>query len=159
MLMTITYFMKSLKHLGLLLLFVLTIMGCKNGQDPERTATLEKAGIIHDEGLALGAEVKDMITIIDEILVELGDFKEAISYSERAKAIKADYKTWQETLVEVPGHAHHHEGEHHHHDHSMDNAPAEDILKKQEDSRDFITDIHSRTSRVTKGLQNLVESF
>ena len=158
--MTITYFMKSLKHLGLLLLFVLTIMGCKNGQDPERTATLEKAGKIHDEGLALGAEVKDMIVTIDEILADLGNYKEAVSYSERTKAIKADYKTWQETLVEVPGHAHHHhEGEHHHHDHSMDNAPAEDILKKQEDSRDFITDIHSRTSRVTKGLQNLVESF
>lgn len=151
--------MKTLKYLGVFLVLTLTVISCKSGEDPERAAKLEEAGKMHDEGLALGGEVKEMTARAEELISQLGEEQqeETIPHIESVEAVKEDYKTWQETLVEVPGHAHtHHEGGHHH-DHSMDNAPAEDILKKQEELRDFIADVHNRIMKAVEALQTMVD--
>ena len=140
--------MKVLKNLCVFLVLTILISSCNNENDPERTAKLEEAGKLHDQGLVFGKEVSDMLLLADTLLLKMNN--EAIDSSEAllqaVNTAKEDYKAWQENLVEVPGHAHtHHEGEHHHHDHSMENASADEILKKQLELKEFIEDIHMRT--------------
>jgi len=153
--------MKTLKHLGIFLVLTLTIISCEGGEDPERAAKLEEAGKIHDEGLTLGGEVKEMTARAETLINQFGEEQqeEIVPHVESIEAVKEDYKIWQETMVEVPGHAHtHHEG-HHHHDHSMDNAPAEDIIKKQEELRDFIADAHNRIIKTVEALQIMLDEM
>lgn len=152
--------MKTLKYLGLFLVLTLTIVSCGNSEDPERAAKLEEAGKMHDEGLALAQEVSKMIGTAEELISQLGEEQqeEAVPHIESVEGVKEDYKSWQETLKEVPGHAHtHHDGEHHHHDHSMDDAPADDIIKVQEESRDFIADAHNRITKAIDALQTMID--
>ncbi|MFK7948610.1 MAG: hypothetical protein AB8G11_13550 [Saprospiraceae bacterium] len=155
--------MKTLKYLGLFLVLTLTIISCGNSEDPERATKLEEAGKVHDEGLALAVEVKTMIAEAEELISQLGEDQkeEAVPHIESVDALKEDYESWEGTLKEVPGHAHaHHEGEghHHNHDHSMDNASADDIIKKQEESKDFIADAHNRATKTVEILQEMIDA-
>lgn len=153
--------MKTLKYLGLFLVLTLTIVSCGSSEDPERAAKLEEAGKMHDEGLALAAETKSMVAEAEALIGQLNEDQqeEAIPHIESVEAVKQDYESWQETLKEVPGHAHDHDNHdgHHHHDHSMDNAPADDIVKVQEESRDFIADAHNRITKAVEMLQSIVD--
>ena len=157
--------MKTLKYLGLFLVLTLTITSCGSGEDPERAAKLEEAGKMHDEGLMLGAEVSKMISTAEELIGQIGEEQKeaAIPHIESIDAIKEDYKSWQETLVEVPGHAHAHhdeDGHHHHnHDHSMDDASADEVVKKQEELKDFIADAHNRATKAIDALQTIIDEM
>jgi hypothetical protein len=41
----------------------------------------------------------------------------------------------------------------------MDNAPAEDIIKKQEELRDFIADAHNRIIKTIEALQIMLDEM
>lgn len=154
--------MKTLKYLGVFLVLTLTITSCGSSEDSERAAKLEEAGRMHDEGLALAAEINKMIGTAEELIGQLGEEQqeEVVPHIESIEGVKEDYKSWQETLKEVPGHAHAHnegDGHHHNHDHSMDNASADDIVKVQEESRDFIADAHNRLTKAIDAVQTMID--
>lgn len=160
--------MKTLKYLGLFLVFTLSIISCESGENPEREAKLEAAGKLHDEGLVLGRQVKDMLEdanqVLSQIEAEMPNMDEALKkeaeiHINSISDIKDDYDAWQKGLVEVPGHAHeHHEGEHHHHDHSMDNASPDEILKKQEELKEYIEHTYNSMLNAMQSLQAVFDS-
>ncbi len=149
--------MKNLKSFSLLILAILLIIGCKESVNPETEAILEEAGTLHDASLEMSIEVKHLLEGTDTLLERVGALipnlpdeaaqLDADGYITAILEAKEDYKLWETSLVEVPGHEHaHHEGEghQHNHDHSMDKASPEEILQKQKELNNFIKNIKNR---------------
>lgn len=159
--------MKTLKYLGLFLVLGLTITSCSSGEDSKDEAKLKEAGELHDAALALGEETMARIEEASDLVRQVVEAMPAMEEMDKADAeshlnsiteVKEDYEVWQKSLVEVPGHAHeHHEGHHHNHDHSMDDASADEVLKKQEELKDFIADVHNRATKAVEALQSMLD--
>lgn len=149
--------MKQLKLWSLVLLLATLFVSCGEQKDPEAEAKLEEAGKIHDEAIAVGDEVKNILNGTDSLIaqIEAAAAKiedetlkaDILAHSNSITDAKQDYEVWLVSLKEVPGHEHEHnhdEQGHHHHEHADENQPAEVVLQTQKDLKEMIEDIKNR---------------
>lgn len=125
------------------------LFSCEEKENP----ALIEARAIHGEAHEIMESVEVIVDQSDSLINILNAQKATSKYDAAIDSTvadiqkaKADFATWEENLVDVPGFAHEHhehkEGEHHHHDHkkSPDLSP-EQLLEVQKETKKEIVRI------------------
>jgi hypothetical protein len=124
-----------MKHIVFTLALAGILAACGSGEPKavEKSETIKQAEIAHDQSLAIGAEVVNMLHERIEGLnarVQFATETQDTLLLARYNALLADYEKyhtmyhdWEHNLAEIPGHEHTHDGAHDHaHDHDHNHA-------------------------------------
>ncbi len=127
---------------------VMFIYGCS---DSHETALKNQSIEAHNKALKIGQSAKTKIDKMKE-LIDTIDLELEKAWVDSVSKLDEDWKIWNSTVVEVPGHEHEHAHDEHHdhsHDHNaqIDLTP-EMVLEVQQDLEIRAVKLNDRVDRL-----------
>jgi len=151
------------RYLTLYSLCLLIVLACSTS--PDKDPVLIEANKLHENSMQLHDSVIATIKNLQEIKAQWAEDSSSTAeyeaFAQSLSELEADFATWDENLVGVPGfeaeHHHHHEEGEHDHDHDHDHAsedladlPPDQILAIQQEILNGISDLHLRSQQLAK---------
>ncbi len=110
----------------------------------------------HEAALSMGEQVKDNLSRLSSYL-DSQEISSEMWLKDSVEVLNLDYSSWQESIVEVPGHEHEHhdhDGHDHSHDHSSDpDLTPEMVLEIQQDLRIQAERLNARVEEILNTIQ------
>ncbi|WP_462251334.1 hypothetical protein [Ekhidna sp.] len=134
----------------LILVFAVVVFGCSNSKNGE---LIEKSKELHESALDVGQQVSEKIQQISDRAEALEE-PQLSAIKDSVEVLLTDWGTWQESIVEVPGHDDH---DHHGHDHDHDHGSSPDltpamVLEIQQDLQRRAMNLDARAQRILNTL-------